>query len=192
MVDISLHLLDLLQNCAHAGATRAAVLVREDAQRDLLEVTVKDNGRGMDDGLVQKALDPFYSSSPKRVGLGLPFIAQAASMAGGRVRVDSTPGRGTEVTATFQLSHMDRQPVGDLVATAVSFLAGNSGTELSITYSGPTGQEFVFDTKEDVPPPTRAELGQIGFLALVEERLRDGLAKAGFTPDGGGIGVEVD
>ena len=162
MIDISLHLLDLLQNCAHAGATRVEVSVREDAQEDLLQVTVKDNGRGMDGGLVKKALDPFYSSSPKRVGLGLPFIAQAASMAGGRVRVDSTPGRGTEVTATFRLSHVDRQPVGDLVATAVSFLAGNSGTELSITYSHRDGGEFVFGTKEGVPPSTRAELGQIG------------------------------
>jgi anti-sigma regulatory factor (Ser/Thr protein kinase) len=186
MVDISLHLLDLLQNCAHAGATRVDVSVRESAREDLLEVTVKDNGRGMDDGLVEKALDPFYSSSPKRVGLGLPLVAQAASMAGGSVRVDSVPGRGTEVKVTFRLSHIDRQPLGDLVATAVSFLAGNYGVELALAYEGRAGHVFAFDTGREIESTERAALGQIGFLSLVEEKLRDGLAKAGFSPDGGG------
>ena len=86
MLDISLHLLDLLQNCAHAGATKVDVIVLEDAEADLLEITVRDNGRGMEEVTVKKALDPFYSSSDKRVGLGLPFVAQAAAMAGGTVR----------------------------------------------------------------------------------------------------------
>jgi len=186
MLDISLHLLDLMQNCAHGGATRVEVIVREDETQDLLEVTVKDNGRGMDEETIRRAMDPFYSSSPKRVGLGLPFVAQAASVAGGCVRVDSTPGGGTEVTATFRLSHLDRQPIGDLAATAVSFLAGNSGTEVSIAYFGRSGRVFAFNTLDDAPPDVRAELGQIGFLSLVEERLRGGLAEAGFAPDGGG------
>jgi len=186
MLDISLHLLDLMQNCAHSGATRVEVMVHEDETQDLLEVTVKDNGQGMDEETVRRAMDPFYSSSPKRVGLGLPFIAQAASIAGGCVRVDSTPGGGTEVTATFQLSHLDRQPIGDLAATAVSFLAGNPGTELSIVYRGRFGRAFSFGTLEGVPLEMRTGLGQIGFLALVEERLRGGLADAGFGPDGGG------
>ncbi|MGE5580833.1 MAG: ATP-binding protein [Bacillota bacterium] len=192
MLDISLHLLDLLQNCAHAGATRVEVLIREDVQADLLEVSVRDNGRGMDQEVVKKALDPFYSSSDKRVGLGLPFVAQAAAMTGGTVRVDSTPGEGTSVTATFKLSHVDRQPLGDLAATAVSFLAGSRGIELSVTYRGRTGHRFGFDTGVEFPPARRVDLGQIGFLCAVEEKLRDGLAKAGFSPDGGGIGVEVD
>lgn len=192
MLDISLHLLDLLQNCAHAGATRVEVAVREDAPSDLLEVVVRDNGRGMEEETVEKALDPFYSSSGKRVGLGLPFVAQAAAMAGGTVRVDSTPGGGTSVTATFRLSHVDRQPIGDLAATVVSFLAGNGGVELLLTYQGRAGRRFVLDTSVEFPPEKRADLGQIGFLCEVEEKLRDGLAKAGFSPDGGGIGVEID
>jgi anti-sigma regulatory factor (Ser/Thr protein kinase) len=191
MLDISLHLLDLLQNCAHAGATKVDVIVLEDAEADLLEITVRDNGRGMEEGTVKKALDPFYSSSDKRVGLGLPFVAQAAAMAGGTVRVDSKPGVGTSVIATFKLSHVDRQPIGDLAATAVSFLAGNGSVELSVTYQGRAGHRFSFDTSVEFPPSKREDLGQIGFLCAVEEKLRDGLAKAGFSPDGGGISVEV-
>lgn len=191
MIDISLHLLDLLQNCAHAGATRATMEICEDLQSDLLKVTVSDNGGGMESTQRDKALDPFYSSQSKRVGLGLPFVAQAARMAGGSVLVDSAPGRGTKVTATFRLSHVDRQPLGDLASTAVSFLAGNPQTEMAITYVGPSGRAFTFDTAKEFPLAGRHALGQIGYLTLAEERLRDGLAKAGFLPDGGGVFVEV-
>ncbi len=191
MVDISLHLLDLLQNSAHAGATRTEVTVHEDAARDLLSVMVKDNGKGMDASLLDKALDPFYTTSDKRVGLGLPFVAQAAAMAGGTLNVVSTPGNGAEVTATFTLSHVDRQPLGDLAATAVAFLAGNPDTDLSVSYTGRRGKTFRLDTSTEFPRSMRESLGQIRFLWMVEEKLRDGLAKAGFSPDGGGIGIEV-
>lgn len=192
MLDISLHLLDLLQNCAHAGASRACVTVCQDPRKDLLTVVVSDNGRGMDPAEREKALDPFYSSQNKRVGLGLPMVAQAARLAGGAIALDSTPGKGTQVTATFKMSHVDRQPLGDLAATAVSFLAGNPQTDLCIVYRGPGGRAFRLDTETEFPRTERDLLGQIGFLSLVEEKLRDGLASAGFSPDGGGVTVEVD
>ncbi len=191
MLDISMHLLDLLQNCAHAGATRAAVEVCQDFEHDVLSVSVSDDGRGMDPGERAKALDPFYSSQRKRVGLGLPMIAQAARMAGGSISLDSAPGKGTAVKAVFKMSHVDRQPLGDLAATAVSFLAGNPAMDLVLTYSGPGGRVFSFDSLKDFPPRARESLGQIGFLCVAEEKLRDGLASAGFSPDGGGVGVEV-
>lgn len=191
MVDISLHLLDLLQNSAHAGATRVEVTVHEDARRDLLSVKVKDNGKGMDVSLLDKVLDPFCTTSAKRVGLGLSFVAQAAAMAGGTLQVASTPGNGAEVAATFTLSHVDRQPLGDLAATAVAFLAGNPGTDLSVSYTGRLGRTFRLDTWREFPQAKRAALGQMRFLWIVEDRLSGGLAKAGFSPDGGGIGVEV-
>jgi len=192
VLDISLHLLDIMQNCAHAGATKVGVEIVEDPARDLLKVTVTDNGSGMDESGAKKAMDPFYSSSNKRVGLGLPLIAQAAAVAGGTLSVNSVPGKGTTVTVVFRLSHIDRQPVGDLAATAVSFLAGNSGVELSVGYRGPSGKAFSMDTGRDYPLSKREALGQIGFLSAVEENLRDGLAQAGFSPDGGGVDFEVD
>lgn len=191
MLDLSLHLLDLLENCAHAGATRASIEVCEDPEKDLVTIAVSDNGRGMGSYERERAMDPFYSSRGKRTGLGLPMMAHAARMAGGTVSLQSTPGKGTVVRVAMGMSNLDRQPLGDLVATVVSFLAGNPHVNLVITYRGPVGRVFSFDVFAECPPYQRESLGQIGFLSLVEERLRAGLASAGFSPDGGGVAVEV-
>ncbi len=91
MFDISLHLLDLLENSADAGARNVALEITEDPSADALTVSVSDDGRGMTGDEVRLALDPFYSSKPKKVGLGLPMAALAARMAGGEVSLDSAP-----------------------------------------------------------------------------------------------------
>jgi hypothetical protein len=187
VVDISLHLLDLMQNSAHAEATRVSVRVLEDRERDTLTIAVEDNGKGMDEDEMRLALDPFYTTQRgKKVGLGLPFAVQAARMSGGDVRIESTPVSGTKIEITFSLSHVDRQPLGDIPATLVAFMAGNPEIEVALQYSGPEG---AFSTASTglVPEEERETLGQIALLSLVEKRLRAGLAQAGFRPDGGGV-----
>ncbi|HHW18842.1 MAG TPA: ATP-binding protein [Firmicutes bacterium] len=191
MIDISLHLLDLLQNSAHAGASSISVLVVEDQEHDSLEVVVKDNGVGMDEREKELALDPFYSSSPgKRVGLGLPLVLQTAQMAGGKVSIESAPGSGTKVTVQYRLSHIDRQPLGDLASTLVSFMAGNPHVNICFLYKGPHG-EFAFDSEKALQGIDTQYLGQVGVICQIEEKLREGLAKAGFKPDRGGLLFEV-
>ncbi|HHY75640.1 MAG TPA: ATP-binding protein [Firmicutes bacterium] len=187
MVDISLHLLDLMQNSARAQATEVALEVAEDRERDTLTVTVTDNGKGMDDEEKRLALDPFYTTKQgKKVGLGLPLVMQAARMCGGDVKVESGPGSGTKVQVTFSLSHLDRQPLGDIPATLVSFMAGNPDIELSFSYVGEKGT-FHMTSSRLFSKREKETLGQIALLSLAEERLRAGLARAGFRPDGGGV-----
>lgn len=195
MVDISLHLLDLMQNGANAGATAVSLEIVEDREADSMRICVRDNGRGMDPEEVKRALDPFYTSHPgKKVGLGLPLAAQAASMAGGSLKIQSSPGHGTEVLVEFKLSHIDRQPLGDLASTVVSFLAGNPGVRVSLDYRG-SGGSYTFDSaalRQSIENSETRPLSQIEFLGLAEEKLRAGLAEAGFRPDGGGLAIEID
>lgn len=191
MVDISLHLLDLLQNCANAQATCVAIAVSVEKGSDRLVVTVEDNGRGMDEEEARRALDPFYSSQRgKKVGLGLPLIAQAARTAGGDISVESRPGHGTRVRVAFSLSHVDRQPLGDLAATLISFLALRPEIEVRFDFQGPEGA-FSFTSSQLVSERERRDMSHIAFLSLAEEKLRDGLARAGFRPDEEAISVEV-
>ncbi len=189
MVDLSLHLLDLMQNSAHASAHRVWVLISQDVAGDRLQISVTDDGRGMSQEELKLARDPFYTSARKKVGLGLPFIIQASEMAGGTVTIRSTEGRGTEVSVLFRLSHVDRQPLGDPVSTLVSFIAGNPDIGVEFTYQGPGGK-FHFDSDKICPREERSAMGQIAFLSLVEERLREGLALASYRPDGGGFTFE--
>jgi signal transduction histidine kinase len=118
MEDVSLHVLDIVENALRAGAKNVLVrLAREkDAKRLVLEVT--DDGAGMNEETRRKSLDPFFTTQRgKRVGLGLPFLAQTAEEAGGKLEVRSAPGKGTTVLATFELNHIDRKPLGNLEET---------------------------------------------------------------------------
>jgi signal transduction histidine kinase len=118
MKDISLHLLDVIENSINAGAKRVEVRIVIDRPGNLLTLNINDDGEGMDEEAMQRALDPFYTSKPgKRVGLGIPMLAQSAREGGGRLKIDSNPGGGVSLVATFQLDHPDTRPLGDVDAT---------------------------------------------------------------------------
>jgi anti-sigma regulatory factor (Ser/Thr protein kinase) len=160
--ELALHVLDILQNTVEAGATRVTLTIYEDIPADRLTITVADNGRGMDAATVARVMDPFYTTRTTRhVGLGLPLYAMAAEQAGGRLRIASQPGVETTVEATFQLSHPDRQPLGDMPGTLLAFLLSERTPELRYEHrlnkAAPSGdQTFEFDTAE-----IRAELGDV-------------------------------
>ena len=118
MQDISLHILDIAENSIAAEASKIEIVIIEDTIADLLTVEIKDNGRGMDEETVKRALDPFFTSKTgKRVGLGIPLLAQAAREGGGSFDIESVPDGGTGLIARFVLSHPDRKPLGDVDGT---------------------------------------------------------------------------
>jgi len=124
--DLSLHILDIVENAIAAKASRIEVTVVEDPGKDRLGIQIKDDGIGMDEEIRQKAVDPFFTTrTTRKVGLGLPFLAQAAQEAGGTLEIESSPGDGTRVRATFQHSHIDRKPLGNMVETMTTLFIGN-------------------------------------------------------------------
>ncbi len=126
MEDLSLHVLDVAENALSAGADRVEVRIVEQRKEDVLIIEVKDNGEGMDDKEVRRAPDPFYTTKPgKRVGLGLPLLAQAAKEAGGNMEVQAQLGKGTVVRATFRLGHPDLKPLGDMFKTMATLICAH-------------------------------------------------------------------
>ncbi len=118
MEDLSLHILDVAENSITAGASRIEISVQEDTVHDLLTLTIRDNGIGMDGKMSRKALDPFFTTTHgKKVGLGIPLLAQAARESGGSFSIESHKKSGTVITARFKLSHPDRKPLGDIEKT---------------------------------------------------------------------------
>ena len=133
MEDLSLHVLDVVENSVAASARRVVIRIVEDTELDLLLIEIADDGDGMDRETVQKALDPFFSTrGTKRIGLGVPLLAQAARECGGDLELMSELGAGTTVRARFRLSHPDRKPLGDMLETVRTLRAGR--TELEIEY----------------------------------------------------------
>jgi len=131
MEDLSLHILDLVENSIEAGASKVEVRLREDLKADRLTIEIDDNGKGMDDEMLKRALDPFFTTKKvRRVGLGLSLFQQAALAAGGDFAIQSKPGRGTKLKASFQLSHIDRKPLGDMTKTVITLIVGHPDVRL--------------------------------------------------------------
>lgn len=65
-----------------------------------IELSVSDNGMGMPKDVLDRAMEPFFTTKPagKGTGLGLAQVFGAARQSGGGVEIDSAPGRGTRVT----------------------------------------------------------------------------------------------
>lgn len=182
MEDLALHILDVARNGAEAGATLVEIELVEDPAADLLSIEVKDNGSGMDAKGAALALDPFYTSrTTRRVGLGLPLLAQAARASGGGLEVDSAPGRGTRVRARFRLGHVDRAPIGDLETTLLVLLAGAPGIDLVFRHAVP-GREFVLDSRDLREVLDGGSLCTAEGLAFAREVIRRG--ESGLAADG--------
>ena len=70
-------------------------------------IAVSDNGCGMDQHTLKRALDPFFTTKPKDhgTGLGLSMVYGFAMQSGGSVRLRSEPGLGTTVTIYLPVGH---------------------------------------------------------------------------------------
>jgi hypothetical protein len=180
MRDLSLHILDIIENSIRAEATTIGVTVAEYPDRDLLEITVEDNGHGLCI-TPEQALDPFYTTKKgKRTGLGLSLFRAAAERAGGDLRLCKSELGGVAIKASMRLNHVDRSPLGDLAATLSSVVCTNPGLQLQC-------RMIVGDRECKVEVPDVAKelpIGQRCGLAVarrVSEKIKQGLSSIGVT-----------
>ena len=135
MEDLSLHILDVVENSIRAHAKDVFVRLTENKLEDLLILEIGDNGEGMDEATRQQCMDPFFTTKEgKDVGLGLSLLAQSAEETGGRLVVETSRGVGTKVIVTYRLSHIDRRPVGDVNATIRCLKSTHPEINLSYKY----------------------------------------------------------
>jgi anti-sigma regulatory factor (Ser/Thr protein kinase) len=130
MRELSLHILDLIENSIRAGASVVSVTIAEDPQKDELRIAIEDNGCGLSTS-AEEVTSPFYTTKDgKRTGLGLSLFQAAAEQAGGKLTIRGSELGGVAVEATMRLSHVDRTPLGDLATTLSSVVCTNPELEL--------------------------------------------------------------
>ncbi len=148
MREIALHVLDIAENGITAGSELIEIFIDENRIENLLKVVIKDYGKGMSPEMLRTITDPFVTTrTTRRIGLGLSLWKEAAKRCGGDFSIESEPGKGTVVTATFRYDHIDRAPIGDIAGTITMLIAGNP--DIDFVYDHVIdGNRFAIDTRE--------------------------------------------
>jgi len=146
--DISLHLLDLMENSLRAGAAHVECDMRL-SEEGMLDICLRDDGCGMDPELQQSVLSPFGTTrTTRKVGLGIPLTAANAEKTGGALHIHSVPGQGTTLNICFNTRHMDCLPLGDVAQTLWTLVITHPlSPEFTLTLASPQG-ESRFSTEE--------------------------------------------
>jgi len=148
MLTLAAHILDITENSIRAGAKLVEIIIEEDTQANLLTIEINDDGRGMNNEILSRIFDPFYTTKTvRRVGLGLPLLKYAAERAGGALIVNSKENQGTRIKATFELSHLDRQPLGDIKNTLIILIIANIHIDFFYKHRH-NDRRFELDTRE--------------------------------------------
>lgn len=148
MREISLHIIDIAENGIAADADLIEINISESRLKNLLEVHVSDNGKGIAPELIDKVTDPFFTTrTTRRVGLGLSLFKEAAGRCGGEFIITSRDGKGTEVSASFVLDHIDLAPLGDLAGSMTCLIMGNPGVDFVYTHIY-NQRSFTIDTRD--------------------------------------------
>lgn len=107
---------DALRESGEAKPRRIELALRRRGEEALVEV--RDTGPGIEAQRIASLFEPFVTTKPKGMGLGLPICREIVEGHGGRVEIRSTVGRGTTVTLAFPMrSAARRNSAGGSVST---------------------------------------------------------------------------
>lgn len=179
MLELSMNILDIVENSTRAGASLIRISITEDKGDDILRIEIADDGEGMEPDITEKALDPFYTSKDvRRIGLGLPMLSHAAKITAGRFTIESKKRKGTMVTADFKYSHIDRQPLGDMPGTMATIIVGNPLVDFVYTHLS-DGKSYTLDTREIKNELEDVPINHPKVIQFIKENIRDGLKEIG-------------
>ena len=179
MQDLSLHILDVVENAIASKASHVAIRITEDPKQNQLIVEIEDDGEGIPAHLLDKVADPFFTTrSTRKVGLGLSLLQQAAQACEGDLQVQSLQGKGTLVRASFRYNHIDCKPLGDMASTMVTLIVGNP--HMDFHYAHHKGERtFVLDTVELKRELDDVPIDHPKVVQFIREEILKGLRELG-------------
>ena len=135
MKSLDLHIIDITHNSIRAGATQITIEMEDSEARDLLSIKIVDNGCGMPQEMIDAINSRFYSSRKERkIGMGIALLKFHSELCGGQFWLKSKQGEGTEIYASYQRSHVDLQPKGDLSGCFANFICQFQDINFIIRY----------------------------------------------------------
>ncbi|MTI38893.1 sensor histidine kinase [Fulvivirga lutimaris] len=96
-------LINLIKNAKEAliNKPEATILIESHKQNNIYQITVEDNGSGIDKETLQNIFIPFYTTKKEGSGIGLSLSKQIMQAHKGAIHVSSVPEQGTCFTLSF-------------------------------------------------------------------------------------------
>lgn len=152
MKELSLNILDIIENSTKAKAELIEIEITE--SNDQLIIRITDDGVGMKEETLLSVSNPFYTTrTTRKVGMGIPLFRFAAEQTGGGLTITSThiddnaDKHGTTVTASFYKNHIDFTPLGDIISTLTTLIQGHPNVDFLFNHRR-DGKEVLLDTRE--------------------------------------------
>jgi two-component system sensor histidine kinase FlrB len=95
---------NLLENALQACGTHGEVRLDARIEGGMVEVSVIDNGAGMDCAVQARLFEPFFTTRSEGTGLGLAIVRNVTESHGGEIRVESAPGRGSVFSVSLPVA----------------------------------------------------------------------------------------
>jgi PAS domain S-box-containing protein len=89
---------NLIVNAWQAMPNGGKLTITAHRQKEMVAIAVKDSGGGVPPENMQKLFEPLFTTKSKGIGLGLPISQKLAEANGGRIEVQSEPGKGSTFT----------------------------------------------------------------------------------------------
>jgi signal transduction histidine kinase len=86
---------NLLLNAAQASPPDGAITVKTKPVDGAIEISVIDRGVGIDPAHLEHIFNPFFTTKPEGVGLGLAIVSKIVDQHGGKITVESELGKGS-------------------------------------------------------------------------------------------------
>jgi signal transduction histidine kinase len=96
-------LLNLVSNARDATAAGDRLTIRASGTGRSIELIVEDSGCGIPSEHLSKIQEPFFTTKASGHGLGLAICRSIVAQMRGQLTIESVPGSGTRVLASFPL-----------------------------------------------------------------------------------------
>ncbi len=90
-------LINLLLNSIQASKPEGIIEIAAERVREQICLKIKDYGQGMTKEELKEAFTPFFTTKEQGTGLGLAIVQQIITRHEGQIKINSLPGKGTEV-----------------------------------------------------------------------------------------------
>jgi len=95
--------LNIIKNAIEAIKKEGIISIKTEKKNKKGRIIIEDTGKGMDEKILKRATEPFFTTKARGLGLGFTFVKKVAEMHGFELKIESEKGKGTKVIIDLNL-----------------------------------------------------------------------------------------